>query len=164
MEVEISAIIIAVLSFFLSLYVIYRDRKNKNLDNLFLSRQRILDAFNDREVLTVDEMVYFFEENPDSEEAQKHKAISADIKYKVDREFEFACYLVIKKQINLNLFFDLFGKWLAMREIIWNSMSTYKKHNFSYTWRVIDLCKKRGLLPLNKKLPTSPDTGYLTHD
>jgi len=101
-------------------------------------------------VLTVEDMVDFFEINPDSEEAQRYKAKSGNTMFRVDREFEFACYLVTKKQVDFYLFFDLFRKWLAMRALTWDSSSEYKKHNLPYTWGIIEFCKKKKLLPLKK--------------
>lgn len=155
MIVDISTITIAVIALVLSVYVIFRDRKNKKLDNLIACRQRIIEAFESNEVLTVDQMIEYFEENPHSPEAQKHKALSQEVTARVDREFEFACYLVITKQIDFVSFFDLFGKWLAMRRIDWDGRSIHKKTNLPFTWRVIQLCEKKRILPLKTKLPTN---------
>jgi len=149
MIINIASITIAILSLLLSIYVISRDRRSKKFDNLLTCRQKILSAFDDQEILSVDEMVEFFEEMPESEEAQKHKAKSQSIMFRVDREFEFTCFLVIKKEIELLAFFDIFKVWLTMRKDTFN-LYEYKKINLPYTWEIIQLCTKSKLLPLSK--------------
>jgi hypothetical protein len=148
MIVDISTMTIAVISLVLSVYVITRDRKNKKLDNLTACRQRVIEAFENNEILTVDQMIEYFEMNPHSPEAQKHKALSQEVTARVDREIEFACYLVITKQVDFASFFDLFGKWLAMRQIDWDDRSIHKKANNPFTWKVIQLYEKKRMLPL----------------
>ncbi|MDD5340911.1 MAG: hypothetical protein PHC97_00565 [Patescibacteria group bacterium] len=150
MIIETSSIVIAGLSFTLSIYVILRDRKNKKHDNLVDARERILNIFDEEEVLTPDEMQEHFEDNPESYEAQKLRAELRDKSFKVDREFEYLCFLVIKKQVDFQEFFNLFHKWLAMRDLMWTDYQQYKQENLPFTWRVIKLSKDKKLLPLKK--------------
>ena len=153
MIIELVAIIIAVISLVLSIYIIFRDRKIKRLDNLHTCRQNILNKFESKDILTVDEIIDFFEDNPDSDKAKKHQAKSKELTFQVDREFEYTCYLVLKKQIDFDSFFDLFKRWLAIRRDVWNVQLTQNKINLPYTWKVIELCEKKQLLPLKKLTP-----------
>ena len=94
---NIATISIAILSLILSVYLIVRDRKNKKLDNLYTCRQHVLDVFQSGDVLTVDEMIEYFETHRQSRNAKKHRAQSEAITSRVDREFEFGCYLGYKE-------------------------------------------------------------------
>ena len=152
MLLNLVSILIAIVSLTISFYVVFRDRKIKRLDNLHSCRQNLLNIFEQIDVLTVEEMIDYFEENPSSDQAQKYSAKSKEITLRVDREFEYTCYLVIRKQIDFKSFFDLFKSWLAMRQIDWDSRAKYKIKNYPYTWAVIQKCLKKDLLPINKSL------------
>ena len=153
MIIEVSAIIIACISLFVSIYVVLRDKEFKQEEYLYLARQRIFEMFDKGEILTPEELQEYCEENPDSEEAKKYKARSSANSMKFEREFEYTCYLVLKKKIDFTSFFDLFKSWLAVREYFWPKTAKYKIKNLKYTWSVIELCKKRGFLPLKKPQP-----------
>jgi len=160
MILNIASIVIAVLSFVLSIYVVSRDRKNKKFDNLLMCRQRILDTFDNKEIFSVEEMIEFFEDNPHSQEAQKHKVRSQSIMQKVEREFEFTCYLVMKDQVDLSDFFEIFKGWLAMRSFVYNRQE-FKKRNLPYTWKVIKLCTQKKMLPLAVSPAASSSTSQI---
>jgi hypothetical protein len=148
---EIFTIAIAILSLLLSIYVIRKDRKNKRLDNLILCRQRIMDAFDDDEVITVDQMIEYLEDKPRSPRAEKYRAKTQAVHNRVEREFEFACYLVLKRQVDLLPFLDIFEKFLNWRHLTWQSKD-FKRANSPFTWKLTELCAKKHLLrPIPEK-------------
>lgn len=148
---DLAIICIALISLFVSLYVVIRDNKMKKLDTLHKCRQNIMDAFYNDDTYSVYELMEF-EENPDSPEAQKYDSKSREHSDQIDREFEYTCYLVIKGNIDLNDFFNLFKGWISGRSKFWRSdISKHKQNNYPYSWQVIQLCEHKGLLPLKKK-------------
>jgi len=152
--IEFSTLTIAILSFVLSCYVIFKDKKNRMYDLLHKCYERIHVPLDQKQPLTISEYIEM-EENPDSEETEKRKTENDHASSIVNRELDFACYLVLDKQIKLNLFFDIFGGYLAGRLMqLETPKLKYKIINKKYLCEVIDLCKKKKLLPLknNKKI------------
>jgi len=144
-------IFIAVISLGLSIYVMNKDQKNKKIELLFASRQRIFNISESGDVLTPNQLQEFFEEDQNSEQAQKERVISEHIQSGIDREFEFLCYLVIKNEVPFQMFLDLFQKYLAFRFVLWQDIQKHKISNYPYTWMVIQECVKRGKISSNKK-------------
>lgn len=146
---EISSLAIAIFSFCLSCYLIFRDRKNKMYDTLYQCYERIQSIHAQFPILSVSEMIYMVEE-PDSDEAERIKIDNEHFSDLLDKELDFACYLVIKKQIKLKDFVDLFGGALAGREWLLNTSLKYKVMNRPYLYQVIHLCKSKKFLPLKE--------------
>ena len=148
--IDISAIVIALISLLTSVYVIIRDRRHKRIELILTLRDRILNEFGRHEILTPEQSMDFLEIDPDSEEAQKHKSVSFDIQLKVEREIDFVCYLVNKGEIDTKLFFDIFRHWIRSRYLFWEEHQTWKKNNYPNTWRLIERCIDKGLLERKK--------------
>ena len=144
--IDISAIIIALVSLLTSIYVIIRDRKHKKLELVLTLRDRILNEFSRHDSLTPGQLIDFSEIDPDSEDAQRPKSASFDIQLRVEKEIDFACYLVNKKEIDFNLFFDVFQNYIKARHLFWEKHERWKKNNYPNTWRLIERCIDKGLL------------------
>ncbi|MBI2448433.1 hypothetical protein HYV44_02650 [Candidatus Microgenomates bacterium] len=150
MILEISAITISVLSLLLSAYVVVRERKNKKFDTLLKCRERLLDIFSNQPTLTPDDYI-FMEENPDSDFADLHRTMSSEITAKADKEFELMCYLVLKKQIDFNVFFDIFKGFIMGRLFLWSTTQAYKQNNLPNTWKIVTYCLNKKLIKPIKK-------------
>jgi hypothetical protein len=144
--IDISAMIIALVSLLTSIYVIIRDRKNKKLELILVLRDRILNEFGKHESLTPEQSEKFFEIDPDSEDAQKYKSVTSDIQLAVEREIDFACYLVNRNEIDLYLFFDIFKPWIKSRHSFWKGHQIKKRYNYPNTWRLIERYLDKGLI------------------
>lgn len=148
---QFSTLIIAILSFILSCYVILMDKKNRMYQLLYKCYERIQNPLDQAHTYTTSEHMEM-EEYPESEVAERAKVESYKVSSTVNRELNFACYLVLKKQINLNCFFDLFGPYLAGRLLqLEIPRMKYKIINYKYLCEVIYLCQKKKLLPLKNK-------------
>jgi hypothetical protein len=146
--IEISTISIALLSLFISLLVIIRDRRQRQIDMLYKCYERLHQAHGQKPFASISNLIEM-EDNPDDERWSEYKQKSDQVQHVVERELEFACYLVINKQINLRLFFYLFKGWLASREMFWRSNNNqYMAKNHPYTVKIIKLCIDKKILPI----------------
>ncbi|TKJ38132.1 MAG: hypothetical protein CEE38_05075 [Planctomycetes bacterium B3_Pla] len=122
-------------------------------DMLHKCYERIHASLDQKQPITISEYIEM-EENPDSEKTEKRKTESDHVSSIVNRELDFACYLLLKKQIDLNSFFDLFAGYLAGRLMQLETPSLkYKIINKIYLCKVIEIYKRKKMLPLknNKK-------------
>jgi len=91
------------------------------------------------------------EENPEDPRWEEYKQKSKETQNSMERELEFACYLVVKEQVNFEMFFYLFRGWLASREVFWkDKRNQARAKNHPYTVKVITLCQKKKLLPIKR--------------
>jgi hypothetical protein len=137
---ELSSLIIAGATFVLTVVILYRDGKRRKYDNLHMCFQRIRQVIDD---------------NNQIHEAIPHHINSKqeEVKYrrKLDLEIEFACYLIVKKQIAIDQFFDMYGTTLARDECSWRLPEFHMRAQFNpYTVKVLNMCKKKQLLPLKE--------------
>jgi hypothetical protein len=134
-------------------------------DLLHKCYERIHIPLDQKQPLTISECIEM-EENPGSEETEKRKTENNHTSSIVNRELDFACYLVLNKQIDLDPFFDVFGAYLAGRLMLIETPSlAHKIINKKYLCEVIELCKKKKLLPLKnnrkiKKPITNKSSGF----
>lgn len=150
--IDLAAIVIAIFSLIISIYVIIRERKHKKLELILNLRDRILNEFGKHETVTADQAMTYAEEDPDSHDAQLYKAQSQEVQLRVEREIDFACYLANKGEIDFRLFFEIFKSWIKARYIFWEQHQAWKKNNYPNTWKLIEKCLRKGLL--DKRLLT----------
>ena len=133
--VEIISVSTAVLSVLISIFLIFRDRKQSKFDSLMSFYDRLQSANSELQLCK------------ESEEAQK-------LRMKVDSELETACFMLYKKKLNADLFYHLYANWLEAREReISQNKDLYKYLGKSYTiWAI-----KHG----NEKGYFSPDNKFL---
>jgi len=131
------------------------DKKNRMYQLLHKCYERIHNPLDQTHPHTISEYMEM-EKDPESEASEKSKVESDKVSSIVNRELNFACYLVLRKQINLNCFFDLFGPYLAGRlEELEMPRFKYKIINYKYLCEVIYLCQRKKLLPLRNKTKSS---------
>ena len=118
--VDVVAILIALLSLVISLWVVTRDRRNRQMDMLCQCYERLRQAHDSRPFSSPSELAEM-EDNPDDVRWEEYKTKSETAQSAVDRELEFACFLVTRKQVNLEAFFHIFRGWIASREMFWRS-------------------------------------------
>ena len=145
---EIATLAIAMLSLVISLWVVVRDRKQRQIDMLYKCYERLHQAHGARPFATASELAAM-EDDPEDARWEEYKQKSSDAQSTVERELEFACYLVVKRQIDLEMFFYLFRGWLASRAMFWKHNEARAK-NHPYTVQVIALCLEKKLLPIKR--------------
>lgn len=131
---EIISISIAALSLIISVYVLFRDKKQSKFDLLMSFYDRLQSANAELQLAT------------ETEQAQK-------LQMKVDGELETACFMLYKKKLDADLFYHLYAEWLKAREReIAQSKDLYKYLGKSYTiWAI-----KKG----NEKGYFQPDNNF----
>lgn len=131
---EIISISIAALSLIISVYVLFRDKKQSKFDLLMSFYDRLQSANAELQLAT------------ETEQAQK-------LQLKVDGELETACFMLYKKKLDADLFYHLYAGWLKAREReIAQSKDLYKYLGKSYTiWAI-----KKG----NEKGYFQPDNNF----
>lgn len=131
---EIISISIAALSLIISVYVLFRDKKQSKFDLLMSFYDRLQSANTELQLAT------------ETEQAQK-------LQMKVDGELETACFMLYKKKLDADLFYHLYAGWLKAREReIAQSKDLYKYLGKSYTiWAI-----KKG----NEKGYFQPDNNF----
>ena len=152
--VDVIAVLIALLSLAISLWVVTRDRRNRQMDLLCQCYDRLQLAHDSRPYASPSELIEM-EEDPDDARWEEYKAKSETAQSAVDRELEFVCFLATKNHVHLESFFYLFRRWIASREIFLRSGSRdWRAKNNPYTVMVIRLCQEKKLLPIksNPKL------------
>lgn len=97
---EITSLIIAIISLIISIYVVIRDQKEKRFDFLMTMYDRLESTNTELQFQT------------DKESAQKAQ-------WKLERELETACFMLYKRKINKIIFFHLYTDWLLERQRIW---------------------------------------------
>lgn len=117
--VEIISISIAAISLIISVYVLFRDKKQSKFDLLMSFYDRLEAANSERQLAK------------ETEAAQK-------LQMKVDGELETACFMLYKKKLDADLFYHLYAEWLKAREReIAQSKDLYKYLGKSYTiWTI----------------------------
>jgi hypothetical protein len=148
MGAEFAAIIISVVSLGLSGWLAVRERTNRKLDLLHQCYDRIHRAHSDRPLATETQLMAM-DADPGHPDHEEYAAKSRRAQTAVDRELEFACYLVTQGEVDLERFFDLFHGFLAGRALGWRQPPRqYHAGNHAYTVQVILDCEARGLLPV----------------
>ncbi len=130
---EIISISIAAISLIISIYVLFRDKKQSKFDLLMAFYDRLQSANAELQLAT------------ETEQAQK-------LQLKVDGELETACFMLYKKKLDADLFFHLYAGWLKAREReIAQSKDLYKYLGKSYTiWAIKKGNEKGYFVPDNK--------------
>lgn len=130
---EIISISIAAISLIISVYVLFRDKKQSKFD-LLMSFYDRLEAANSELQLA-----------KETEAAQK-------LQMKVDGELETACFMLYKKKLDADLFYHLYAQWLQARELkISQNEDLYKYLGKSYTiWAIKQGNEKGYFQPDNK--------------
>lgn len=130
---EIISISIAALSLIISVYVLFRDKKQSKFDLLMSFYDRLQSANAELQLST------------ETEHAQK-------LQLKVDGELETACFMLYKKKLDADLFYHLYAGWLQAREReIAQSKDLYKYLGKSYTIWAIKQGHKKGYFQPNNK-------------
>lgn len=130
---EIISISIAALSLIISVYVLFRDKKQSKFDLLMSFYDRLQSANAELQLST------------ETEHAQK-------LQLKVDWELETACFMLYKKKLDAYLFYHLYAGWLQAREQeIAQGKALYKYLGKSYTiWAIKKGNEKGYFQPDNK--------------
>lgn len=131
--VEIISISIAAISLIISVYVLFRDKKQSKFDLLMSFCDRLQSANAELQFST------------ETEHAQK-------LQLKVDGELETTCFMLYKKKLDADLFYHLYAEWLKARErALSQSKDLYKYLGKSYTiWAIKHGNEKRYFQPDNK--------------
>lgn len=144
---DVGTIAIAVISLAVSLWVVRRDRRDRRLDLLYQCYDRMHAAQTSGPFATVAQHVEM-DADPENPAYDEYRERSKASQRTMDRELEFACYLVMQKEIDLDQFFDLFRGWLSSRSLFWKTGDFTQAHNHPFTVKVIQRCDAKGLLPL----------------
>ena len=130
---EIISISIAALSLIISVYVLFRDKKQSKFDLLMSFYDRLQSANAELQLST------------ETEHAQK-------LQLKVDGELETACFMLYKKKLDADLFYYLYEGWLQAREReIAKRKDLHKYLGKSYTiWAIKQGNEKGYFQPDNK--------------
>ena len=117
--IEVISVSTAVLSVLISIFLIFRDKRQSKFD--------LLMSFYDRRQSANAELQLAKE----TEYAQK-------LQMKVDGELETACFMLYKKKLDADLFYHLYAEWLKARErALSQSKDLYKYLGKSYTiWAI----------------------------
>ena len=132
--IEVISVSTAVLSVLISIFLIFRDKKQSKFDLLMSFYDRLQSANAELQLAKETEL------------AQK-------LQMKVDSELETACFMLHKKKLDADLFYHLYAEWLKAREReIAQSKDLYKYLGKSYTiWTI-----KKG----NEKGYFQPDNNF----
>lgn len=131
--VEIISISIAAISLIISVYVLFRDKKQSKFDLLMSIYDRLQSAN------------YELQLSKGTEDSQK-------LQMKVDGELETACFMLYKKKLDADLFYHLYAEWLKARELeIAQGKDLYKYLGKAYTlWAIKQGYEKGYFVPDNK--------------
>lgn len=132
--IEVISVSTAVLSVLISVFLIFRDKKQSEFDLLMSFYDRLQSA------------------NAELQLA-KGTEVTQKLQMKVDGELETACFMLYKKKLDADLFYHLYAGWLQAREReIAQSKDLYKYLGKSYTiWAI-----KKG----NEKGYFQPDNNF----
>ena len=132
--IEIISVSTAVLSVLISIFLIFRDKKQSKFDLLMSFYDRLQSANAELQLAT------------ETEQAQK-------LQMKLDGELETACFMLYKKKLDADLFYHLYANWLKARARgIAQNKDLYKYLGKSYTiWAI-----KKG----NEKGYFQPDNNF----
>lgn len=131
--IEVISVSTAVLSVLISIFLIFRDKKQSKFDLLMSFYDRLQSANAELQLST------------ETEHAQK-------LQLKVDWELETACFMLYKKKLDADLFYHLYTEWLKARErALSQSKDLYKYLGKSYTIWAIKQGHKKGYFQLNNK-------------
>ena len=131
--IEIISVSTAVLSVLISIFLIFRDKKQYKFDLLMSFYDRLQSANAELQLAKETEL------------AQK-------LQLKVDGELETACFMLYKKKLDADLFYHLYAGWLQAREReIAQGKDLYKYLGKSYTiWAIKHGYEKGYFQPDNK--------------
>lgn len=131
--IEVISVSTAVLSVLISIFLIFRDKKQSKFDLLMSFYDRLQSANAELQLAK------------ETEDAQK-------LQMKVDGELETACYMLYKKKLDADLFYHLYVEWLQAREQeIVQGKDLYKYLGKSYTiWAIKKGNEKGYFVPDNK--------------
>ena len=131
---EITTIVIALLSLAVSVYVVVRDNKNNRFEILMTMYDR-LESANAK-----------LQSKNQDEDAKK-------LKWKIDRELETACFLLFNNKIDKKLFYNLYCHWLSARNTFWfsNAYDMAEPCNNPYTVWAIKTGLEKHFLENSKK-------------
>jgi len=147
--VEYVSIVIAIISFLLSLYAVRLGRKNRSYDLLFKFYED-LKLNEPKEVKDIDDIILPEPGDLDMDAECIRNYNSMQKQEHIEVKFNLLCFAVIKRQIPLNEFFALFGQYLQFRMEFWPKSNSHRIGNYPYTSRVIDKCIRMKMLPLNE--------------
>src|SRR5688572_10217330 len=108
---ELSTLAIALASLMVSIWVVVRDQRQRKVDMLYQCYERLHKVHETRPFATVSDLVEM-DRNPEDPRWDEYRQKSRQSQDAVERELEFACYLVFKEQVNFEMFFYLFRGWL----------------------------------------------------
>lgn len=132
--IEIISVSTAVLSVLISIFLIFRDKKQYKFDLLMSFYDRLQSANAELQLAK------------ETEDAQK-------LQMKVDGELETACYMLYKKKLDADLFYHLYAEWLQARERgIAQSKELYKYLRRLYTIWAIKHGNEKGCFRPDNKL------------
>lgn len=131
--IEVISLSTAVLSVLISIFLIFRDKKQSKFDLLMSFYDRLQSANAELQLAKETEL------------AQK-------LQMKVDSELETACFMLHKKKLDADLFYHLYADWLQARELkIAQGKDLYKYLGKSYTiWAIKKGNEKGYFVPDNK--------------
>lgn len=131
--IEVISVSTAVLSVLISIFLIFRDKKQSKFDLLMSFYDRLQSANAELQLAK------------ETEDAQK-------LQMKVDGELETACFMLYKKKLDADLFYHLYVEWLKAREReIAQGKDLYKYLGKSYTiWAIKKGNEKGYFVPDNK--------------
>ena len=131
--IEIISVSTAVLSVLISIFLIFRDKKQYKFDLLMSFYDRLQSANAELQLAK------------ETEDAQK-------LQMKVDGELETACFMLYKKKLDADLFYHLYVNWLKARARgIAQNKDLYKYLGKSYTiWAIKHGYEKGYFQPDNK--------------
>ncbi|MCA1798046.1 MAG: hypothetical protein LC632_00965 [Xanthomonadaceae bacterium] len=145
---DVATITIALIALAVSLYAVTRDRRQRQFD-LFLRCHDRLKQLQKETPLLPPSQYLEMEEDPGNPAWEKYQIQSTEAQLRLDSELETACYLAVKGELNVEVFFNLFRGWLAMRDVMWTSgVGEHRARNHPYTVAVIEMCRRRKLLPI----------------
>ena len=131
--IEVISVSTAVLSVLISIFLIFRDKKQYKFDLLMSFYDRLQSANAELQLAT------------ETEQAQK-------LQLKVDGELETACFMLHKKKLDADLFYHLYAGWLQTREReIAQSKDLYKYLGKSYTLWAIKQGNEKGYFQPDSK-------------
>ena len=131
--IEVISVSTAVLSVLISIFLIFRDKKQSKFDLLMSIYDRLQSANYELQL-------------------SKGTEVSQKLQMKVDGELETACFMLYKKKLDADLFYHLYAQWLQARELkISQSKDLYKHLGEPYTAWAIKQGKEKGYFQSDNK-------------
>lgn len=131
--IEVISVSTAVLSVLISIFLIFRDKKQSKFDLLMSFYDRLQSANAELQLAKETEL------------AQK-------LQMKVDSELETACFMLYKKKLDADLFYHLYAEWLQARERgIAQNKDLHKYLGKSYTILAIKQGNEKGYFQPDNK-------------